>query len=260
MNDNKKNTEFQRGVVIGVVCCVAVVFVWAFCTGLGFIPNFFGIDAFEPEPISAPVSKPVQRQTRTNSDGTQLDLWKPVIYVYPEKPIDVRVRLDYNGEIIADYPDYNYETHGWDVFAYPDGHLINKADNKEYSYLFWEGRSLEDLNYDLTQGFVVPGDQTKTFLQDILPQMGLTPKEYNEFIVFWYPKMKNNKYNLIHFAGTSYTDTAPLHTTPPADSMLRVFMVFKPLENNDIEVTPQTFDTFSRNGLTVVEWGGVELK
>ena len=33
------------------------------------------------------------------------------------------------------YPTYN---DGWEVTAYPDGRLINKADGTEH-YLFWEG-------------------------------------------------------------------------------------------------------------------------
>jgi len=83
---------------------------------------------------------------------------------------------------------------------------------------------------DLTKGFVVRGEDTAIFLQQMLSRMGLTPKEYNEFIVYWYPQMKNNKYNLIHFAGEEYTDLAKLTITPKPDSILRVFMVYKPLE------------------------------
>ena len=73
----------------------------------------------------------------------------------------------------------------------------------------------------------------------------MTPREYNEFIVYWYPKMMNNKYNLIHFATDKYTETAPLEITPKPDSMLRVFMVMKPLEEK-IEIEAQNFEKFER--------------
>ncbi len=44
-----------------------------------------------------------------------------------------------------------------------------------------------------------------------------------------------------------------------ADSVLRVMMVWKGVdEAQDIE--PQEFGTFERKGLTVVEWGGTELR
>jgi hypothetical protein len=57
--------------------------------------------------------------------------------------------------------------------------------------------------------------------------------------------MQVNKYNLIHFAGTQYTDLAPLSTQPKFDSMLRVFMVAKPLDEA-IEIEAQTFEKFER--------------
>lgn len=74
----------------------------------------------------------------------------------------------------------------------------------------------------MSEGFVLKGKDTREFLQDILKK--------NEFIVYWYPLMKDNSYNLIHFAGEKYTNSAPLTITPQPDSVLRVFMVFKPFD------------------------------
>ncbi len=185
--------------------------------------------------------------------------YKPVIYLYPTQKQDVEVKLDYNGKIFADYPEYDEKLKGWRVLAYPDGKLINYADGKEYSYLFWEGRPSREIEWDLSTGFVVKGTDTKEFLQKTLSQMGLTPKEYNEFIVYWFPKMQDNAYNLIHFAGKEYTDNAPLTITPKPDSMLRVFMVFKPLEK-PVEIEKQKLEHFERKGFSVIEWGGSEVK
>jgi len=182
---------------------------------------------------------------------------KPIIYLYPTSVGKVKVQLDYKGTIVADYPSYDFKQKGWEVKAYPDGKIIN-SDGKEYSYLFWEGSLSSPVNYDLSTGFVVKGEDTKEFLQNILSKMGLTPREYNEFIVYWYPRMKDNKYNLIHFADKEYTETAPLTITPIPDSILRVFMVYKPLEN-PVEIKPQEINSFARKGFTVVEWGGTEL-
>ena len=85
--------------------------------------------------------------------------------------------------------------------------------------------------------------------------MGLTPKEYNEFIVYWYPRMKDNAYNLIHFAKDKYINHAPLSTIPEADSTLRVFMVYKPL-SSFVDIEEQEIIPFERKGFTLVEWGG----
>lgn len=183
------------------------------------------------------------------------DYEKPVIYLYPEEKTDVSVKVNIkDGELTCTYPGYG---NGWNVTAYPDGKVINKADNREYSYLYWEGKG--EVSWDMSDGFVVKGSDTVEFLQQKLEYMGLTPEEYNEFIVYWLPLMKDNNYNLIKFQTDDYTDMAKLDISPAPDSMLRVFMTFVPLDEK-IDVPEQHLDRFERNGFTVVEWGGAELK
>ena len=178
---------------------------------------------------------------------------KPVIYLYPEQKTAVSVSLDYAGTLTATYPAYE---NGWHVTAEPDGTLYDEAGN-EYSYLFWEGESKPD--YDFSKGFCVAGADTADFLHETLAEIGLTPKEYNEFIVYWLPKMQDNPYNLISFQSEAYTDAAKLDIDPTPDSVLRVFMAWKPLHRAQ-SIEPQTFTSFARDGFTVVEWGGCEVK
>lgn len=102
------------------------------------------------------------------------------------------------------------------------------------------------------------GEDTKIFLQEKLSEIGLTPREYNEFIVYRFPQMQDNAYNLIHFAGEQYTETAPLTITPTPDSMLRVFMVWKALEE-PIAIAEQKIEPFQRAGFSVIERGGSEV-
>ena len=183
---------------------------------------------------------------------------KPVIYLYPVATQEVAVNLKFNGQLSSTYPAYNPAIGGWRVIAQPDGTLTNLADNREYSYLFWEGENYP-MALDETKGFVVKGSETQAFLQTKLAALGLTPREYNEFIVFWLPKMEHNPYNFVQFVGSEYTDMAPLKISPAPDSMLRVFMAFKPLKQA-ISVTPQVIQPFERKGFSVVEWGGTELR
>jgi hypothetical protein len=178
---------------------------------------------------------------------------KPVIYLYPTSEQSVSVKLDYKGKLTCTYPEYEGE---WKVKARPDGTLTNISDNKEYSYLFWEGTS--NNKWDMSRGFVVKGSETKRFLQEKLEYMGLTPREYNEFIVYWLPIMQENKYNLISFAGEDYENIAPLKINPNPDSVLRVMMIFKPL-NKPVNIQEQELKPFIRNGFTVVEWGGTKV-
>ncbi len=178
---------------------------------------------------------------------------KPVVYAYPSEPLAVSVRLEYEGELTVTYPAYG---DGWEVLAYPDGTIIDR-DGKEYSYLFWEGES--DTEYDLSKGFCVAGADTAEFLQETLAAIGLTPREYNEFIVYWLPKMQDNAYNLITFQTDCYTEAAKLIIDPAPDSLLRVFMVWQALDKPVEIPAPAPFTGFEREGFTVVEWGGCEL-
>lgn len=178
---------------------------------------------------------------------------KPVIYLYPEQEIEVSVQLDYDGELTCTYPAYE---DGWSVTAQPDGTLTDEA-GKQYSYLFWEGET--DIEYDMSRGFVVKGSDTAEFLQEKLSYLGLTPREYNEFIVYWLPKMQDHPYNLIAFQQEAYTDSAALTISPQPDSILRVFMAYQPLEQ-PVEIEEQALAPFAREGFAVVEWGGTEIR
>jgi hypothetical protein len=181
---------------------------------------------------------------------------KPVIYLYPEKETDVHVELELTeSELSTTYPKYN---NGWDVTAYPDGSLLNKADGSHHKYLFWDATNCRT-RYDLSEGFCVAGKDTESFLKEKLTYIGLTEEEMNEFIVYWLPLMEHNKYNLIAFQGDTYTDSAKLNITPEPDSLLRIFMTYVPLEDA-VDIQPQQLDTFERKGFTVVEWGGSEVR
>ena len=178
---------------------------------------------------------------------------KPVIYLYPTEETNVTVRLDFDGKLTHTYPIYNG---GWTVTAQPDGTLTDE-NGREYYCLFWEG--VANTQYDMTKGFVVAGDETRAFLESSLEKLGLTDKEANEFIIYWLPQMENNAYNLISFQTTAYTDNAKLTIDPFPDTVIRVFMSWKALEE-PISIEPQSFTTPERIGFTVVEWGGAEIK
>ena len=178
---------------------------------------------------------------------------KPVLYLYPEKETAVTVTLDYAGELTCTYPTYN---NGWTVTAQPDGTLTDSA-GQAYNYLYWEG--LDHTEYDFSQGFCVAGRDTAVFLEDALSRLGLTRREANEFIVYWLPQMQENPYNLIAFQSDAYTQAARLAIDPVPDTLLRVFMAWKPLEHAQ-NIPAQPLSTPGRTGFTAVEWGGCQVK
>ena len=178
---------------------------------------------------------------------------KPVIYLYPTEETDITVTLSYDGTLTHTYPAYE---NGWRVTAQPDGTLTDAA-GREYYCLFWEGVS--GAEYDFSQGFCVAGSDTAAFLEDALRQLGLTDQEANEFLIYWPPRMEGNAYNLIAFQSAAYTEAAQLHIHPAPDTLLRVFMAWKPLDKA-VDMAPQTLSAPERTGFTVVEWGGAEVE
>ena len=188
----------------------------------------------------------------TCDEPIQVETKKPVIYLYPETKQEINVQLDFHGQLVCTYPKYN---NGWTLTAYPDGTLIDE-NGQTYSYIFWDG--ITDTEFDMSTGYVIAGKDTAEFLEEKLEEMGLNRKEANDFIVYWLPEMENNEYNLISFDTTIYTDIAKLEITPNPDSMLRVFMTFKALDN-PIDIEEPIIEKFERNGFVVVEWGGAKI-
>ena len=178
---------------------------------------------------------------------------KPVIYLYPETETRVTVKLDLSGELTCTYPAYDG---GWVVTAAPDGTLTDEH-GQTYNYLYWEGEGTEA--YDFSKGFCVAGSDTAAFLEDALDRLGLTRREANEFLVYWLPRMQDNSYNLIAFQQEAYTQSAKLTVSPRPDSVLRVFMAWKPLAR-PVDIPAQILPGFERRGFTLVEWGGAEVR
>ena len=217
------------------------------------------VEENEPPTVYAREVSIVPSQTNTGGQGSVKNPYgdsppapeKPVIYLYPEVPTVCSVRLDFDGILTCTYPAHG--ENGWQNFtALPDGTLIF-PNGREYYCLYWEGKS--NFEPDFSKGFCVKGSDTAAFLQEILPKLGLTAREANEFIIYWLPILQNSPYNVISFQQEAYTDAAKLNISPAPDCMLRVFMAAYPVDSA-VDIEPQEFNGFVRNGFTVVEWGG----
>lgn len=192
-------------------------------------------------------------ETIYEADESEMDgMAKPVIYLYPEKNTTVNVKLNFDGKLTHSYP--TYPENGWQIMATSNGTLFD-ATGKEYYALFWEGQNRKPFTY--TTGFVIKGSETVSFLENSLEVLGLNRREANEFIMYWLPQMENNAYNVIHFSTQEYEDIAELEITPKPETMIRIMMVWSPLEA-PIEIPQQNLYDLkkSRTGFTVVEWGG----
>ena len=183
---------------------------------------------------------------------------KPVIYVYPDKTMSVNIQLEVNGKIGYTYPSYNS---GWNFVADPDGTI--HLNDKEYDYLFWDCEvNVNYDNVDLNSGFVVNNDSLTQFFEEKLSAMGLNPREQQDFITYWVPQMLVNENNYVHFMfSEEYGSVAGLKVTPAPDHMFRVFMVWNnAADMNTDHLKDQKIESFSREGFTVVEWGGAQAE
>lgn len=67
-------------------------------------------------------------------------------------------------------------------------------------------------------------------------------------------------YKYIHnFEINDIIGITKLDITPKPDSMLRVMMLYKPLDK-PIKIGEQKLKPFERKGFTVIEWGGTEVR
>ena len=176
---------------------------------------------------------------------------KPVIYLYPEKDTDIKVKVKPNGGFTKTEPVYN---EGWFVRATPQSDLFNYADKTNYPYLFWEGHAYGFTTPD--SGFVMSKDEVGVKMTRILGELGLNEKETKDFLEFWQPKLEVKPYVFVTFVPQREFDkAAPLSISPKPDTTIRVFMDYTLLDA-PIEAVPLQIRTPERKGFTVVEWGG----
>lgn len=182
---------------------------------------------------------------------------KPVIYLYPPQPTRVSVELDLMGPLTRSIPAIDPDTASWVVDADTNGTLTSLDDGRAYRYLFWEGNL--PLIPDMQEGFVVSRAQVVPFLESSLARQGLSAQERSDFVAYWEPRMTRSPFVLVHFEGPAYERVAHMKTSPPADTVVRVFMVFRALDRPVAVRAQHVRPAKPRTGFVVVEWGGMEL-
>ncbi len=184
-------------------------------------------------------------------------LWdKPILYLYPTQETEINVKVRYPDRLTVSYPKYS--ENGWNVLAKPDGTLSDLSTNRELYCLYYEANNVTDPNL-YKDGFIIKGEDSAKFLEEKLKILGLNEREAEEFIIYWLPKLESNKYNYIRFAEEEYiNENMPLDIEPKPDTLIRVLMEFKGLDN-PIDIKEQKLSSPNREGYVAVEWGGVQL-
>lgn len=181
---------------------------------------------------------------------------KPVIYLYPENPLLVNVKVKPKGEFTFTYPTYD---NGWEVTASSNGEL--KIGDNRYNYLFWESQQKLTFNdFDMTKGSVVTKEETISFLEKKLTEFGMNSKEQADFITFWGPQLNENSSNFIHFVINEDADLfAELTISPKPQAVYRIYLVFCDSKGiSEHSISEQILPKMNRSGFVVLEWGGAE--
>ena len=176
---------------------------------------------------------------------------KPVLYLYPLKETNVKVKFSNPELLTTTYPKYN---DSWNVTVKPNGDMYDK-DGKYYYALYWDEKRYNEV--DFKEGYYVDGKDAISFLEDKLTLIGLNDKERNEFIMYWLPVMESNEKNLVYFELTEEREVGnKLIIDPKPDSLLRVSIHIKKV-NKKIDIKEQKLEKFNRLGFVAVEWGGM---
>ena len=181
---------------------------------------------------------------------------KPVLYLYPEQPTYVDVKLEVPGFVIKSIPEYPDE--GWqNVLAYPDGKLVYKG--KTYSDLFYETSVFENPS-NRNEGFLITRKNLYTDLDRLITAYGLRGKERSDFLEYWVPRLTQE-------GGTSYftrvltwdekNKVDLVHINPPPDTFIHLLVEFHAVpESYEFKKQLLPKKVPQRKGFTVVEWGG----
>lgn len=189
---------------------------------------------------------------------------KPAIYLYPQKPQDINVKLGILGEITVSDPKYNPET-GWNVKANSDGVIQLPTTNypaspaggqppTKYPYLFYEANL--KTGYKPREGWIISRENIKDQLTAILNSVGLNEKEKEDFLEYWLPRLTLKPYYFAGFVPVEEIDKQEILTINPSPSnIIRVRIMFEGLDFPISVVAPKLSD-INRAGFTVVDWGG----
>jgi len=228
--DNKKEVFLTKFIEIFIVFAVLI--------GYAFISHEISINSKNNDKIEQSVTA-----------------WKPIMYIYPEEEMDLTINVLNSDKLIHTYPKYKDE---WNIHVSTDGNIYDYNTERNYYALYWD--EIDNSLQTFDEGFVVKGEDISKFFEEKLEILGFNSKEINEFIIYWMPKMEDNKYNLIKFRTTEEVNlNMPIEFSKNPDTLIRVIMDYKKLDEK-IEIKEQKLEKQERVGFTIVEWGGRELK
>lgn len=180
-----------------------------------------------------------------------VNCYKPNIYIYDKDGRRIKVIFTVPELLIVSIPEYEA---GWTVDSSADGNLVTEA-GEEYDFLFYESHTVKGL-FDTQSGFRIDATDRQTRWENILTEYGFNEEEIQDFIEFWNVKLDADKDYIMYPQYTETVDEAmPIIVEPYPENMIRIWFVFE--EYKGQEYREEQIESFSREGYTVVEWGGM---
>lgn len=178
-------------------------------------------------------------------------VYKPNIYIYPEKEIYLNVTLDFpkGGKVIVSIPEYG---NGWDISVDENGKI-----NDKYDYLFYES-SQPDV-WQLEKGWVISRENLHDFFVENMSEYGFAGREIQDFTDYWIPRLTASGFYAIYPQTNSIINSViELNVSQEADNVLRLFYVIQETAEqiNTNLASPKT-EYFNREGFFITEWGVV---
>ncbi|CUA71002.1 hypothetical protein RSOLAG22IIIB_09289 [Rhizoctonia solani] len=266
-----------------------------------------------------PVARNTGGQVSTFADWMNLTVDKPVIYLFPpatKTNIRVELALTQSWTFSAIYPPTAViaptkdskslgESITWTVNAKPDGTLWDQLTERELTYLFWEARinpkplssppttrpsspvETPSHSFDPASPTIIPSHsallpfaKVTGYIDDVLLALGLHTEARTSFITYWLPDMSKHAFIALRFLPQDeYEKAAPLDISPAPQVVTRVFMLFRGVEEGQIEywtdavamaqkdasvwrdiIGADVARAQDRSLFRVLEWGGMEVK
>lgn len=180
---------------------------------------------------------------------SQVNVYKPNIYLYSEIPIDVSVSFAKQEYLTESIPEYSL---GWDTKVYGDGRLICQGGT--YNFLFYESLASKAL-VETKCGWVINGKTREEQLREILQLYKFNEKEIEDFMEFWMGMLESDVDYVMYPQDTETVDRQmPVTIMPSPDKITRIWFAFEVYDEQKIK-EPE-IEPIEREGFTVVEWGG----
>ncbi|QRW10468.1 ubiquitin family protein [Ceratobasidium sp. AG-Ba] len=235
---------------------------------------------------------------------------KPVIYLFPPTPmasVSVSLALVAAWILSVVYPPTPIQEASdgtqsvtWTVNSNPDGTLFDLRSLREVSYLFWEAHTNPALfssspascvsragkdtraifdpscpSITPSNSAFLPFNTVAGYIDDVLASLGLHTEARCSFITYWLPRLQHHNHIALRFLPRiEYEAAAPMRITPSPDVAIRIFMLFRGVEDSDVDQWGSAVKDVSEwkdivgvdmekatdtNNFRALKWGGMEI-